>query len=384
MTNSNYGKITWKQLKPIIQGKIVYGPDTEKNKEIIKNANTTFSDMNRLKEFAKSIDKSLKMLKTDEEFKEKFNGLLDLIKLPFVQAAVGGAVDIDLIEGLLKSILTDTNISNVVEVISNLLDCFSVDRFVAVNSEKELEDMAQKLNDKKMYYAGVYFNENSTEKEITYSIRMDRDNTPITSENKYRFQFPGPESDFALQMRYHRGFIQIQHSIDTGIIKMQKNTKPGFLEALQKNKDNDFTDQFTDFDEDDDFDFKITTTDEDDSSGITTESPTTMYVTEGDDTETTEVPLTKPGVLELIKNTFNTTDIKFADGTSLDDFLDFKNEPNEGKKEVSREKRSPQFDGLLGLLFGGGKEKEKGAHYSVDDVKIYTKQFPYPKYKREE
>lgn len=35
VTNSNYGKITWKHLKPIIQGKIVYGPDSERNRKIM-------------------------------------------------------------------------------------------------------------------------------------------------------------------------------------------------------------------------------------------------------------------------------------------------------------------------------------------------------------
>lgn len=36
VTNTNNGKITWKQLKPILQGKILYGPPSERNDEIIK------------------------------------------------------------------------------------------------------------------------------------------------------------------------------------------------------------------------------------------------------------------------------------------------------------------------------------------------------------
>lgn len=36
VTNTNNGKITWKQLKPILQGKILYGPPSDRNDEIIK------------------------------------------------------------------------------------------------------------------------------------------------------------------------------------------------------------------------------------------------------------------------------------------------------------------------------------------------------------
>lgn len=36
VTNSNYGKITWSHIKPIIQGKILYGPDNNQTREIIK------------------------------------------------------------------------------------------------------------------------------------------------------------------------------------------------------------------------------------------------------------------------------------------------------------------------------------------------------------
>lgn len=37
VTNSNNGKITWAVIKPLIQGKILYGPDNERTREIIQS-----------------------------------------------------------------------------------------------------------------------------------------------------------------------------------------------------------------------------------------------------------------------------------------------------------------------------------------------------------
>lgn len=37
VTNTNNGKITWNYIKPIIQGKILYGPMNARTKEIMKN-----------------------------------------------------------------------------------------------------------------------------------------------------------------------------------------------------------------------------------------------------------------------------------------------------------------------------------------------------------
>lgn len=37
VTSSNQGKITWNYIKPLIQGKILYGPDNEHTRSIVKN-----------------------------------------------------------------------------------------------------------------------------------------------------------------------------------------------------------------------------------------------------------------------------------------------------------------------------------------------------------
>lgn len=320
--------------------------------------------MNKLKVFVKSIDETFSMLKTNEKFRDKFKALIDLAKSPLVQAFLGDSVNIDLIESVLKSILTDERISNVVNVISNIFECFSADRFIPVKTEKELEDLAFDMNDKKMFMAGVYFNDESNENEFSYKLRMDIDNTPITLENKNRFWFPGPLSSFELDMRYHRGFIQIQHALDLAIIKREKKNQTIFEEDIEMEEE-----------EDEEFLTTISPTD----IPVTTQIPESLTIKENStlfdylyDNIGKEVNVTE-------------TKLKFAeDGINLEDFLDFKDDPPEFEVK-NRTKR--QFDGLLGLLFGGDGPKEtkvKEVKFLLDDLKFFTKQFPYPKYMKDE
>lgn len=321
--------------------------------------------MNKLKVFVKSIDETFSMLKTNEKFRDKFKALIDLAKSPLVQAFLGDSVNIDLIESVLKSILTDERISNVVNVISNIFECFSADRFIPVKTEKELEDLAFDMNDKKMFMAGVYFNDESNENEFSYKLRMDIDNTPITLENKNRFWFPGPLSSFELDMRYHRGFIQIQHSLDLAIIKREKKNQTIFEEEIEMEEE----------EEEEKFLTTILPTD----IPVTTQIPESLTIKENStlfdylyDNIGKEVNVTE-------------TKLKFAeDGINLEDFLDFKDDPPEFEVK-NRSKR--QFDGLLGLLFGGDGPKEtkvKEVKFLLDDLKFFTKQFPYPKYMKDE
>lgn len=149
------------------------------------------------------------------------------------------------------------------------------------------------MNKKKLFLGGIFFNVSANGSEIvrdySYKIRMDIDNTPITIENRNRFWFPGPMSTFAMDMRYHRGFIQLQHSIDQAIVRVAKRKQ-----------------------------FEAT----------------------------------------------------------LEEIFD--------SEDSSRDKRSPQFGDFLDFFLGSSKSESKPeVKYNVDDFKYFTKEFPYPMYKKD-
>ncbi|XP_041781594.1 ATP-binding cassette sub-family A member 12 [Anopheles merus] len=395
VTNTNNGKITWRFLKPILQGKVLYGPANERNDEIMKLANQTFADMGRLREFFRALDTTLQLLRTDDEVRESFQSLINLAKSPLIKMFVGGNVNIELIEDMLNGILYDNEVAKAVNTIANIFDCFSADRFIPVADEQTLEDRAFELNRKKLFFAGVYFENGTTANEITYKIRMRTDDTPVTVENRNRFWFPGPEASFELDMRYHRGFIQIQHAVDMGIIRQAKREMFN-KKSKEKSEDSspfggelELTDDFSQEDDLDTEDKSVEVKDSDEEVEETTATPASVSET------TTENLSSLYGDLSKRLNVSQDVLDRFGDGSNssaLEDFLDFKDDDEEGSSSetsatttavpvLSRQKRQSFLD----LFFGGGSKKSTDElEYKVANEKFYTKQFPYPKYTKDD
>lgn len=245
-----------------------------------------------------------------------------------------------------------------------------MDRFVPIKSEHELEEVAYKLNDHKMFYGGIYFNiTNSTGKrDYSYTIRMEIDNTPITSENKNRFWFPGAAGSFAQNLRYHRGFIELQHNIDHAIIKSEKwklvnRTREAEMAKEREEAERRKKDELT-----------------------TTVGPSENTLGGG----------ASPPLLDLFLKNSQANSNKTAnevnlEGDDLEDFLNFKDEDEPRTTTTgttttdshNRTKRAPQLGGLLGLLLGESAStapQSESVDFDVDRAHVYTKQFPYPKY----
>ncbi|XP_053667952.1 glucosylceramide transporter ABCA12 [Anopheles marshallii] len=395
VTNTNNGKITWRFLKPILQGKILYGPASERNDEIMKLANQTFADMNRLREFFRALDTTLHLLRTDEEVQDSFQGLIDLAKSPLVQMIAGGNVNIELIEGMLNGILHDEEVAKTVNTIANILDCFSVDRFIPVVDEADLEDRAFELNRKKLFFAGVYFENSTTENEITYKIRMRTDDTPVTVENRNRFWFPGPESSFELDMRYHRGFVEIQHAVDIGIIKQRK--KEMFTKARKEGTEgSSLSGGELELDDELDLEDDPDTEDKSAEAGSNEELEGTTVSSAPAETTTENLSSVFADLSKRINVSQDVLD-RFGGGSNssaLEDFLDFKDDEEEDSNPESSatttvtpvpvlQRRKRQS--FLSFLFGGNEKKSTNeVEYKVANEKFYTKQFPYPKYTKDD
>lgn len=263
---------------------------------------------------------------------------MELAKSPLVASFIGDSINITQIESVMNGIRFDATVADVFQTVKNILDCISVDRFVPAVSEPDLLQKAFDMNKQRLFWAGVYFDEVEG-KNVTYKFHMDTDNTPVTFENRNRFWFPGPEASMEEDLKYHRGFAQIKHAIDTGIIKYKKQqilvptnesviVESGLQQLSDTESDDDF---FSDWDEDND---TVTTT------------------------GTSQQPTTTEDSLEL------------NDSTETE---------SERTAALNRPKRQL---GFLGSLFGGGPTAE--GDYQVDNMKVFTKQFPYPSYMKDD
>lgn len=299
--------------------------------------------MGRLKNLSTALNQLLINLKTDNRTITEFNKLIELAKSPLVAAFIGDSINITEIESVLNGIRYDATVADVFQTVKNILECFSVDRFMPAASEQELIQQSFDLNKQRLFWAGVYFDEWEG-KNVTYKFHMDTDNTPVTFENKNRFWFPGPEASMEEDLKYHRGFAQMKHAIDTGIIKYKK------LQTIEVTNTTDTTEsplqQLTDAESDDDF-----FNDWDDENDL----------------------VTTTGSSSTLQSTQTTTE----DSLELNDSTETESERAEAQ---SRQKRQL---GFLGSLFGGGSQRP-AENFQVDSMKVFTKQFPYPSYMKDD
>ncbi|XP_037044496.1 phospholipid-transporting ATPase ABCA1 isoform X2 [Bradysia coprophila] len=365
VANSTTGKMTWSQVKPIIQGKIVYGPGNSVTDEIMSRATALFEDVTKLQHFIGALNEIVILLRRDDDFQSNFKKLLSLARSPFVQNIIGDSIDIDKVEQLFQSLLFDDKIASTIQTIVNILECFSTDRLVRVTTEAEMEIRAYELSEKKMFHSGIYFINVSrvTDREYSYKIRMDVDNIPITLENRNRYWFPGPSSNFQLDMKYHRGFIQLQYSLDQAIIKTVR-----YHETVRLNKERaEMTTIMADY--------EYST----DNSAEANSTETTIVV---ETTTTTESPpaANESGTERNIN--ISTVNIETFEGVSSH-FKDDSSSNHESER-ISRRKRTA-LD-ILDFNFDDSSETESESEpeeFHMDEFEIYTKQFPYPKYRKD-
>ncbi|XP_022208657.2 ATP-binding cassette sub-family A member 13 [Drosophila obscura] len=367
VTSTNQGKLTWNTIKPIIQGKILYTPANTLTESVVKFSNATFEELDKLKQLSQAAATILTKLHTNATFQLAFDNLLKLARSPLVKSVVGDDFNIEEIESVFQFIRTNQLIYDILTTVSDLLECVSADRFVAVDTVEELQQQAYDLNQRRMFLAALNFETVGT-KEVVYRLHMDTDNTQPTFENRNRFWFPGPADSMILDMKYHRGFVQLKQMVDLGIVK-HKRDEAGFMEeepstrppgslfsikALNAGDDDD---------DDDDFDLSIEST--------STEASTPPI----QDPETTEM------AQEESKTTFRPEFL-----LSLDDVQGNGGGGGGGDGAagdvLSRSKRQGLLDLLSGL--GGGGAGSKKPKFEVDNMQFYTKQFPHPAFVNDE
>lgn len=331
-----------------------------------------------LRTFFSALNETIVRIRADEEVKKEFMGLVELAGSPVVASIIGES-GVDGLNQILNGLLHDETVLSVVQVIKNILTCFSVDRFVPVATEKELERQALALDNKKLFFAAVYFDSpNVHNKDINYKLRMITDNTPITLENRNRFWFPGPDGSFEFDLRYHRGFIEIQNAIDMAIIKTKKN------ETI---KDLPPDDENGELDVDDDEDFNVTfdpfadiEKDNDQDNATRPESDPFGDLVDHIKTTAENNASAFDGLFNKLAQDQTTT--TSTNSPLVNVLLEEQSRQEEQNNETAKSRTKRQFGGLLDILFGNSKNRKN--KIETEQMQYYTKQFSYPKYTRDD
>uniref|UniRef100_A0A3B3Y540 P-type phospholipid transporter n=1 Tax=Poecilia mexicana TaxID=48701 RepID=A0A3B3Y540_9TELE len=239
-------KIVWNSVKPLLMGKILYTPDSLAVRQILKSANTTFEELERLQNMAKAWEEVGPQLWAFFNNSVQMNMIRDTLRNPTVMHFMDDSLvesafstrdilnflhngpEADREEGMPN--LDWRNIFNVADQIIRMFnqygECVSLDKFVAYTDESQMIHQALHLLEENKFWAGVVFMDvypwtTSVPRHVQYKIRMDIDAVERTNKIKDRYWDPGPRADPIEDQRYlWGGFAYLQDMIEHGIIKL--------------------------------------------------------------------------------------------------------------------------------------------------------------------
>nr|XP_031839600.1 uncharacterized protein LOC116430078 isoform X2 [Nomia melanderi] len=246
------GKIIWSYVKPLLRGQILYAPNTTTINGVMKLANKTFAEMENFGMLMDSFQKSLNLLVNLTTMSDSLNVFQDMssdVMKIAIKSFGGGNFDGDLSEMNFTEISwqlkKSKHLITMVGMLNDLLECVLVNRVRGFRDEEEMEAEARLLMETREFLAGVVFLENKSERSrrsldqqlprnVVYKIRMDVDYVQSTKRLKNQFWIPGPESSFIEHLRYLRGFVQLQDSIDRAIIAAKSGRSQDWKTVTQQ------------------------------------------------------------------------------------------------------------------------------------------------------
>ncbi|XP_069013979.1 retinal-specific phospholipid-transporting ATPase ABCA4-like [Embiotoca jacksoni] len=239
-------KIVWNSVKPLLMGKILYTPDSPAVRKILKSANTTFEELERLRDMAKAWQEVGPQLWAFFQNSVQMNMIRDTLRNPTVMHFVDNSLEEteftsrDILNFLHngpeekretgKPNFDWRNIFNITDQIIRMFnqygECVSLNKFVPHTDESEMIHQALYLLGENKFWAGVVFMDmfpwtTSVPPHVKYKIRMDIDAVERTNKIKDRYWDPGPRADPLEDQRYiWGGFAYLQDMIEHGILKI--------------------------------------------------------------------------------------------------------------------------------------------------------------------
>ncbi|XP_064594630.1 uncharacterized protein LOC135461452 [Liolophura sinensis] len=248
-STGSVGSILWTYLKPLLRGKILYCPTTTHSQTIIKKANATFEMLYNVNRLAHDWAGGSEDLRTFVLTVKRQDIFMSLLSSPEVSSmieqslGVSGASVSKNLEQLTSMSEEQLDIfHSVANLLANLTDCLNFDRFEGQDTASEMFRRSEELTRSKEMMAAVEFEfidsevkrkkraepTNAMPKNVVYKIRMDLDNVPTTTFLKRPVWRPVPEDNFADDLRYLRGFVQLQEMIDRAVIEIHTGDNGSF------------------------------------------------------------------------------------------------------------------------------------------------------------
>ncbi|XP_077882895.1 retinal-specific phospholipid-transporting ATPase ABCA4 isoform X4 [Ictidomys tridecemlineatus] len=240
-------KIAWRAAKPLLMGKILFTPDSPAAQRILKNANSTFEELARLRKLVKAWEEVGPQIWYFFESSTQMTMIRDTLEHPTVKDFLNRHVGE---EGITAEVLLNflykgppenradgmTNfdwrdIFNITDrslrLVNQHLECLVLDKFESYDDEIQLTQRALSLLEENRFWAAVVFPDmypwtSSLPPHVKYKIRMDIDVVEKTNKIKDRYWDSGPRADPVEDFRYiWGGFAYLQDMVEQGITRSQ-------------------------------------------------------------------------------------------------------------------------------------------------------------------
>ncbi|XP_026873152.2 phospholipid-transporting ATPase ABCA1 isoform X2 [Electrophorus electricus] len=245
-------RVVWRGIKPLLTGKLLFTPNSPATRQIMKEVNRTFQDMEILEEVYDAWMEEGPRIKSFMESSVEIHLLRDLLKQPEVAALLNlrlentswttshlthflSTPDLDTPrrEGAPPTWLDLYNdINRTISTLSQLSKCFELNKLEGMATEGEMVERALELLEDRRFWAGIVFllPDPSTPElppHVKYKIRMDIDDVTRTNKIKDKFWDPGPAAEPFSDMRYvWGGFVYVQDLVESAIVRILSGKRP--------------------------------------------------------------------------------------------------------------------------------------------------------------
>uniref|UniRef100_A0A3Q0SWA0 P-type phospholipid transporter n=1 Tax=Amphilophus citrinellus TaxID=61819 RepID=A0A3Q0SWA0_AMPCI len=240
-------RIVWNSVKPMLMGRILYAPDSPAVRKIIRNANTTFEELERLRTMGKAWEEVAPQIWAFFQDGVQVKMIRDTIRNPSVMDFIDRSLETapfsskhilnflhngppeerpdDMPDFDWRDIFNLTD--RVIRMLNQYGDCVILDKFVALPDEDAVTYRALGMLEDRKFWAGVVFVNmyswtTNVPPHVKFKLRMDIDAVERTNKVKDRYWDPGPRADPMDDLRYvWGGFAYLQDIIEHAIIKTQ-------------------------------------------------------------------------------------------------------------------------------------------------------------------
>ncbi|RVE58979.1 hypothetical protein OJAV_G00199670 [Oryzias javanicus] len=238
-------RVMWNSVKPMLMGRILYAPDSPAVRQVIKNANTTFEELERLRTLGKAWEEVAPQIWAFFQDGIQVRMIRDIIRNPSVMDFIDKSLeDAPFSSKHILNFLRNEPpedrphdvpnfdwrdvfhmINRVIRMLNQYGDCVVLDKFMPLPDEDAVTYRALNLLEDGKFWAGLIFVNmhpwsTSVPPHVKFKIRMDIDIVERTNKVKDRYWDPGPRADPMEDLRYvWGGFAYFQDIIEHGIIR---------------------------------------------------------------------------------------------------------------------------------------------------------------------